>query len=598
MIGSAANYPLLWNTFLGGSAHFHDEEITVDASGNTYVIGTSDSSWGSPLRPFGGGGSDAFLAKFDASGVLQWHAFLGGGDYDEGGDVVLDSSGNIYALGTSVSSWGTPLSPYSGGNCDVFVAKFDASGNLLWHSFYNFIYPYCTSGEAVAVDGLGNIYFTSLYGFVAKLDKNGALQWKTNTGENEGKSIAVDKNGNIYVAATSFNVSTDVWSTNSLWKFNANGAGRLIWDPDDESVNLESVAVDNNGNIYVAGSWGGAGPVFITKLDPDGDELWRTILGEDRLFEKGAVMANDSRGIYMSGKYAGLVVRSGNIYVIGTSFSTWGNPLNPMAGGVDVFIALLNGNGALRWNTFLGGSGNDSGKSFALDNSGNIYITGYSDSTWGSPLNPHGGGQDTFVAKWNNFKLTSPNGGEDWPFKSLQYITWKAPGLAGNVALSLYRNGVRIGPIATCPASRGYYAWKAGTYGENLLPVPAGGGYAVRITGSGSGDMSDDTFSIYKPVPSLEVTLPKGGESWLFKSQQNITWKALGLAGRVALSLYRDGRKIGWIASCPATRGSYSWKVGTYGDNQIAVPAGSGYSIVITRPGLAAASPGTFTIFR
>ena len=67
---------LTWNTFLGGSGNDLGYGIAVDSSGNVYVAGTSNTSWGSPLQAFGGG-VDAFAAKLDSSGARQWHTFLG-----------------------------------------------------------------------------------------------------------------------------------------------------------------------------------------------------------------------------------------------------------------------------------------------------------------------------------------------------------------------------------------------------------------------------------------------------------------------------------------------------------------------------------------
>jgi len=67
----------------------------------------------------------------------------------------------------------------------------------------------------------------------------------------------------------------------------------------------------------------------------------------------------------------------------------------------DVFVAKLDASGALVWNTFLGGSGNDVGRGIALGPSGNAYVTGYSTANWGSPIRPFNdySASDAFVAK-------------------------------------------------------------------------------------------------------------------------------------------------------------------------------------------------------
>ena len=75
---------------------------------------------------------------------------------------------------------------------------------------------------------------------------------------------------------------------------------------------------------------------------------------------------------------------NGNIYLAGWSAATWGTPINPHSGGQDCFVAKLNSSGVLQWHTFMGAAGDDHGKGIALDASGNIYVGGYSNATWGS----------------------------------------------------------------------------------------------------------------------------------------------------------------------------------------------------------------------
>jgi hypothetical protein len=182
---------LIWNTFLGGTGYDFGYGITVNTSGNVYVTGESDATWGTPLLPFAGS-RDAFVAKLDANGALQWNTFLGGTSDDAGYGIAVDTSGNCYVIGHSLKTWGSPGRPFAGGG-DAFVAKLDPNGALQWHTFLGGSGG--DRGYGIAVDTSGNAYvtgqcntnwgspvraYTAGYdAFVAKLDTNGALQWNT-----------------------------------------------------------------------------------------------------------------------------------------------------------------------------------------------------------------------------------------------------------------------------------------------------------------------------------------------------------------------------------------------------------------------------------
>ena len=91
---------------------------------------------------------------------------------------------------------------------------------------------------------------------------------------------------------------------------------------------------------------------------------------------------------------------SGSVYVAGFSSGTWASPVIPFSGGTeDAFVAKLDSNGNLVWNTFLGGSGDDEGYGVAVDGTGSVYCAGYSDATWGSPVSAFSGVEDAFAAK-------------------------------------------------------------------------------------------------------------------------------------------------------------------------------------------------------
>ena len=117
-----------WLTFLGGNSNDEGRGIVVDASGNIYVTGGSDASWGSPVRAYLGN-TDSFVAKLGSDGGLLWNTFLGSSKYDFGHNIAVNAGGNAYVTGVSDASWDTPLRPHSGGS-DAFVVKLNSKGEL------------------------------------------------------------------------------------------------------------------------------------------------------------------------------------------------------------------------------------------------------------------------------------------------------------------------------------------------------------------------------------------------------------------------------------------------------------------------------------
>ena len=416
----AENTDLPWNTFLGGTNVDCSNDIAVDSSGNIYVIGSSNGTWGNPIRAYSGG-TDAFVAKLDSSGMIQWNTFLGGTGNNEGYGIAIDSSDSIYVVGISNVTWGSPIRAYSG-NYDAFVAKLDSSGMLAWNTLLGS--SSVEYGRSIAVDSSGNVYITGLSGdtwgspirrysggsdaFVTKLNNSGILEWNTFLGGSDsdgGYGIALDSNTNIYVTG----YSTGTWGppvwTNSgncdafVTKINNNGT--LNWNTflggSDSDIGYR-IAVDSNDNIYVRGessaTWGS--PIraftenhdaFVAKLNQSIELEWNTFLGGPD-FNEGFDIAVDS---------------SGNVYVTGDSICNWGDPVRAFSRPLDAYVVKLDNSGVLQWNTFLGGNGDDIGYGIAVDFSDNIYVTGYSDASWGSPVrtltNPGSLNYDCFIAK-------------------------------------------------------------------------------------------------------------------------------------------------------------------------------------------------------
>jgi len=125
---------LVYSTYLGGSGQDNVNDITVDGSGNAYVTGWTGPTAGSPFpttvnafQPSTGGGADAFVSKINASGsYLDYSSYMGGGGSDQGEGIAVDSSGNAYVTGYTVSvNFPTvnPLQATYGNNVDAFVSK-------------------------------------------------------------------------------------------------------------------------------------------------------------------------------------------------------------------------------------------------------------------------------------------------------------------------------------------------------------------------------------------------------------------------------------------------------------------------------------------
>ena len=209
--------------------------IAVDGSGNIYVTGDSNATWGSPVRAhYGAGNTDAFVAKLDSSTNLLWNTFLGGSGTDHGYGIAVDGSGDVYVTGESNAAWTCPtvsgctVNSYSSGT-DAFVARLQGlagiigPGSMWWNTFLSF--PSGSgndSGHGIVVDGSGNVFVTGYiwYEFTATPNNDafaarfsassGALinnyMFGDNGGQDYGNGIAV-KGGDVYVAGA----SADTW---------------------------------------------------------------------------------------------------------------------------------------------------------------------------------------------------------------------------------------------------------------------------------------------------------------------------------------------------------------------------------------------------
>ena len=394
------NGTLLYTTLIGGNLGSNSGQgIALDRNGNAYVTGYTNSSEFPTLNAFqstssrdpnilGGFVGDAFITKLSNTGSLVFSTLLGGMGNDAGNSIATDNNGNVWITGNTLSSDFPTLNAvqntYGGSDQswldfqtplgDAFVTKLSSEGSLLYSTFLGG--SAAESGRGIAVDSEGNAYVTGITSsdnfpllnplqsqrggledaFITKLSPEGQLIYSTYLGGDRregGESIAVDENQNIYITGT-----TNLFPPPRL---------QLGIPPTNLSIPPES---SNIGRSLTA---------FVSKLSSDGNRLiYSTLLGASR----------DDTAREM------VVDRNGHAYVIGTTNSAFfptinafqerfnndplGQPAEPVLfPATDAFVAKFSPDGnRLEYSSYLGGTGADRGNGIALDNAGNIYITG------------------------------------------------------------------------------------------------------------------------------------------------------------------------------------------------------------------------------
>ncbi|WP_247235650.1 SBBP repeat-containing protein [Telluribacter sp. SYSU D00476] len=417
----------------GGEAVNQGEGVAVDGNGNLYVTGTfqGTATFGTTTLT-ASGESDVFVAKYTGKGSLLWVKKAGGAGVDGGYSIAVDAGNSVYITGSFQGSatFGTTTLT-SLGDSDMFIAKYNSSGDVVWSKKVGETGE--DTGYGITVDNGGNIYVTggltkvpsdnssSRPGtvYIAKLSGTGDVQWELKgegTNEyNKGKGIAVDGSGNIYVTGQivgtlTFGTTTLATNNQEVFTLKLSSNGDVQWAQKSQGIffaTTNAIAIDGSGNVYVGGLFRnsirfgslsiGAHPTshdaFLVKYGPTGEVQWLKQVGA----QYASVVDDDVNGIAVN--------ESGNVYVTG-KFGKLANMFSDKtltaSGESDAYIVKMTSSGDVEWAHKAGGTGFDYGRGIAVTKQGAVYITGSfsSTGTFGSTTLTAGGVRDIFVARY------------------------------------------------------------------------------------------------------------------------------------------------------------------------------------------------------
>ncbi len=366
---------VVYSTYLGGYGDDEATSVAVDAAGNAYVAGHTDVM-GFPVTPgafrtTGAGGTDIFVSKLDAAGSsLVYSTFLGGSDSDTNPRVALGGGGELYVGGRTQSS-DFPVTPgvfqpqpggLSGGASEGFVSKLDANGStLLFSSFLGGEGDDMVEGLARGLDG--SVYVTgrtssadffadgfqgghaggatSYDAFVTRVDSGGSRvihsTYLGGAGDDAGTAVAVDAEGNAYVAGLTYSASL--------------ATSPEVFRP----------------SYTPSGTAEAASDAFVAKLTPNMGLTYFTYYGGAGNDEARAVAVDAEQNAYVVGRTSSASLPS----VEGGYRATYGG------GPSDGFFFELNPTcTASLYATYVGGGESDAVNGVALDGGGGVYLAG------------------------------------------------------------------------------------------------------------------------------------------------------------------------------------------------------------------------------
>lgn len=374
-----------WIEQAGGPQEDYSESIAVDDSGNAYITGifTDSCFFDGNVNIQSKGNGDIFLAKYDSSGTLLWLKTAGGANEDGGLGVCLDASRNVYITGfiSDTAMFGID-SLFGNGLRDIFVAKYSNAGTLIWVKSAGGAGN--DKGNSIAVDDSGHVFITGMFSDTVMFNSTFIL--------------AAQGMGDIFIAHLDTGLQ---WK----WVTQAGGTG------DDAG---QDIALGMQGEVYVTGYFYGQATFGDTTLNHNGDTTFYTHGESDAFLARYNHDTGKIKWFTQAGgpgfDYGNGVAADGfgNIYITGSFFdSAYFAPASLSedigAGLSDIFLAKYDSSGNFLWVREAGSPLQDYGIGLALDNAGNPHITGaFSDTcSFGALSLISGGSYDIFTAGYS-----------------------------------------------------------------------------------------------------------------------------------------------------------------------------------------------------
>ena len=424
----SSNGNLIWSTYLGGNDNDYGRYVAIDSENNIIITGYTRSDDFPILNAYDNtqnGSSDVFVAKFASSGSLLWSTYLGGSQSDSSTGIIIKANDEIIVTGSTFSldfTEDVSLFFYNDNNF-AFFSKLNSDGKLIYSSVFEDSYTincrsiaYNPLTEEIIFVGYQDsshsflgIEYPNLgdglyFGFILRLWKNNYISSYTftkfeylygNSAFETFNNVISDIDDNLITVGTTSdrNISPLLNSYDSelsgnsdifLCKFDSNGS--LLWNTLIGGTESEwgiVIDIDSMNNILIGGisnsedypiynaydnTFNGNKDIVVTKFSSNGSLLWSTYLGGNLTDKCYDIVVDGKDDIIITGSTS-----SSNFPLVNASDAD-------CDGYCDGFIAKLNSTGFLLWNSYIGGNRSDYCTAIDIDSTGNIYLTGITDS--------------------------------------------------------------------------------------------------------------------------------------------------------------------------------------------------------------------------